>query len=244
MTEKKYSRTIAQTINGYLTGNEWHFSFDENRGLFKFGLSLKGKIKKINYLIDVKEGEYVVYAISPIGADEDDKEMMASMAEFVCRANYGLANGSFELDMRDGEIRFKCFVDCVGITPTREMVRNSIHCPAAMFEHYGAGIVDIILGNATAKDAVEECKKSAKEEFRFLVREILFGEECRELDDVDIAARLIELAEGDSELADKLSRLIEIAEGMEPLDNEEPTDTACEPVQIKTDLFRTEGADA
>ena len=65
--------------------------------------------------------------------------MMASMAEFVCRANYGLVSGNFELDMRDGEIRFKRFAECEGITPTSEMVCNSIHCPAAMFKRYGAG---------------------------------------------------------------------------------------------------------
>ena len=30
-----------------------------------------------------------------------------------CRANYGLlANGNFELDMDDGEIRYKVFIDC------------------------------------------------------------------------------------------------------------------------------------
>lgn len=69
---------------------------------------------------------------------------MAIMAEFICRANYGLKNGNFELDMRDGEIRYKSFVDCEGLTPTTEMVRNSIHCPAAMFDRYGDGIVDII----------------------------------------------------------------------------------------------------
>ena len=172
MKERMYSETIAQAINNYLTEDEWHFSFDEKRGLFKFGLSLKGKIKKINYIVDVKDDEYVVYAVSPLGADEDDKEMVASMAEFVCRANYGLVNGNFELDMRDGEIRFKCFVDCEGITPTSEMVRNSIHCPAAMFKRYGAGIVDIIFGKSSAQEAVEKCEKTNEDELRHLLTEL------------------------------------------------------------------------
>lgn len=107
MKERTYSKNIANAINNFLTEDDWRFSFDEQRGLFEFGLCLKGKVKKIRYIVDVKEDEYLVYAISPLGADDDDETMMASMAEFVCRANYGLKNGNFELDMRDGEIRFK-----------------------------------------------------------------------------------------------------------------------------------------
>ena len=92
MKEKIYSKDIAHAINTYLKEDDWHFSFDEIRGVFKFGLSLKAKMKKINYFIYVKEDEYIVYAVSPLGADEEDEKMMAAMAEFVCRANYGLKN--------------------------------------------------------------------------------------------------------------------------------------------------------
>lgn len=222
MKERMYSETIAQAVNNYLTEDEWHFSFDEKRGLFKFGLSLKGKIKKINYIVDVKDDEYVVYAISPLGADEDDKEMMASMAEFVCRANYGLVNGNFELDMRDGEIRFKCFVDCEGITPTSEMVRNSIHCPAAMFKRYGTGIVDIIFSKSSAQEAVEKCEKTIEDELRHLLTELEGGDDGSELE--DLIARL--------------------AERLGLADEDEPTDADGEPVHIKTDLFGAEGAEA
>ncbi len=220
MKERMYSETIAQAINNYLTEDEWHFSFDEKRGLFKFGLSLKGKIKKINYIIDVKDDEYVVYAVSPLGADEDDKEMMAAMAEFVCRANYGLKNGNFELDMRDGEVRLKCFVDCEGITPSKDMVQNSIHCPAAMFKRYGSGIVDIIFGNATAKEAVERCEKATENEMRSLLSELLEGD-------------------GEGELGEMLAKLAERLGA--PEEDDESPDAGCVPAMIKTDLFGTEG---
>lgn len=222
MEERTYSEAIANAIKSYLKEGDWHFSFDEEAGLFKFGLSLRSKIKNIAYIIDVKEDEYIVYAISPIGADEKDKDMMATMAEFVCRANYGLKSGNFELDMRDGEVRFKCFVDCEGISPTKDMVQNSIHCPAAMFKRYGAGIVDIIFGNATAMEAVEQCEKATEDEVRTLLSELAADEDGGELGDMlaRIAKRL--------GLSD---------------DDEEASDTGCVPAQIKTDLFGTEGDD-
>lgn len=225
MKERTYSKAIANAINNFLTEDDWHFSFDDQRGLFKFGLCLKGRIKKVNYIVDVKEDEYVVYAISPLGADEDDEKMMAAMSEFICRANYGLKNGNFELDMRDGEIRYKSFVDCEGITPTMEMVRNSIHCPAAMFDRYGAGIVDIIFGNVTARDAIAKCEKSPAEELRAILGEEFEGDEDMDAMIARLAARFgIDESElcGDTERAES---------------NEDET-------EVRTDLFGTEGGAA
>lgn len=225
MKEITYSKNIAKAINHFLTEDDWHFSFDDQRGLFRFGLCLKGRIKKVNYIVDVKEDEYIVYAISPLGANEDDEKMMATMAEFVCRANYGLKNGNFELDMQDGEIRFKSFVDCEGITPTTEMIWNSIRCPAAMFDRYGAGIVDIVFGNATAKDAIAKCEKSPAEELRALLGEEFDG-------DGDMDAMIARLAEkfgiDESDLH---------SGGDSPEINEDE-------MEVKIDLFNSEGGAA
>lgn len=224
MKNRTYSKTIANTINRFLTEDDWHFSFDDQHGLFKFGLNLKGRIKKINYIVDVKDDEYVVYAISPLGADEDDEKMMTAMAEFICRANYGLKNGNFELDMRDGEIRYKSFVDCEGITPTAEMIRNSIYCPASMFDRYSSGIVDIIFGNSTAKEAIAKCEKSPEEELRALL-----GEELGEVEDVDamIARLAAHFGIDESELrSDEEETELEQVEGE---------------AEVRTDLFGTEG---
>lgn len=159
MKETTYSKSIANAINKFLTDNDLNFSFDEQLGQFILSSGIKSKLKKLNYIINVEDYAFIVYAISPIGVDADDENSMTEMAEFVCRANYGLRRGNFELDMRDGEIRYKCHVDCKGIIPTNEMVANNIITPIAMFDRYGDGIVDIIFGNVPAKEAVERCEQ-------------------------------------------------------------------------------------
>lgn len=112
MKKFNYSNEIANVVKQFLTEDDWHYSFDEERGIFDFGLRVRSKIHKIKYLIDVKEDEMIVYGICPIVADRDDEKMMAQMAEFICRANYGLNNGCFEFNFRDGKIRYKSFIDC------------------------------------------------------------------------------------------------------------------------------------
>ena len=181
--KKTYSAEIAKTIDRFLKEDGWSFSFDEKYGLFKFELHLiKSKIKEINYIIAVKEHEYIVHAIAPIGADNEDKKMMSAMAEFICRVNYGLKNGSFQLDMEDGEVQYKVFVDCEGIIPSKEIVQNSILCPAAMFEHYGSRIADIIFGNFTSPPPAEQWEEEAEVDLDFIPREFFEDDEDTDTD--------------------------------------------------------------
>lgn len=184
MEEQTYSQNIAEAISRFLTEDGQDFSFNAESGTIRFKMDVgeseksegfeksekpnkseePGKSEEsgepdmqIDYMIEIREEDYIVYMIAPIDANADDERMMAEMAVFVCRINYGLKEGNFELDMRDGEIRYKCFVDCAGITPTQQMVKNSIAWPFVMLQRYIQGIVDVISGNYTGKEAADRC---------------------------------------------------------------------------------------
>ena len=60
--------------------------------------------------------------------------------------------------LMDGEVRYKCYVDCDGALPCDDVIRNSIYCPAQMLERYGAGIVDIVCLDGSAADAIAKCE--------------------------------------------------------------------------------------
>ena len=226
MKEKSYSMNIANAVNDFLKEDDWHFSFDENRGIFRFGLGLKGKLKKINYIVDIKDDEYLVYAISPLGADEEDAKMMTNMAEFICRANYGLKMGNFELDFDDGEVRFKVHVLCKGVTPTAEMIKRSIYCPATMFDHYGSGIVDIIFNDATGKAAVEKCEMHSESEIRSILAELLSDDDTATSEEGDMEAMVARLA----------ARF-----GITDTDESAQTSEDGDNIDIHTDLFEKKG---
>jgi hypothetical protein len=149
-----YSTQIANTVRKFLTADDWNFSFDDEKGIFTFNLSVKTKMKKISYRVLINDNGYSVYAASPLGADD----CLHEMAEFICRANYGLRNGNFELDFRDGEVRYKCYVNCDGQMPSTEIVKDSIYVPYFMMKRYGDGIISVIFGNQTAEEAVRTCE--------------------------------------------------------------------------------------
>ena len=157
--DENYSEDIAAEVRGFLLDDDWKFDFDDEKGIFRFGVNIDGKMKHVNYFVPVRDDSYTVYAISPVSADSNDLQVMNAITEFICRANYGLRNGNFEVDMRDGEIRYKVFVDCDGGSiPTRDVIRGSIIIPAMMFERYSPGILDVIFKGSSAAEAIEQCE--------------------------------------------------------------------------------------
>ncbi len=154
----EYSEEIADVIRGFLAENDWKFNFDEETGVFRLDVVIDCKLKRLRYFINVRDTSYLVYAASLIGADTNDDNVMKEMTEFICRANYGLRSGNFELDMRDGEIRYKVFVDCNGITPSEEIVKSSIIIPSVMFERYAEGMIDVMFRGSKAEEAITKCE--------------------------------------------------------------------------------------
>ena len=142
---KNYNSGIVEKIGNFLTEDNWNYSFNEDKGFFQFGINLSGRIKNIQYAVNVNESDYTVYTISPISADQENAEQIQKM------------------DVRDGELRYKCYVDCNGIVPTTDMVRSSILCPAAMFTRYSRGIVQILFGDMSAADAIALCEEPRQE---------------------------------------------------------------------------------
>ncbi|MBQ1546606.1 MAG: hypothetical protein IIZ59_03645 [Clostridia bacterium] len=179
MSKIEYSVEIFNAIAAYLNEEELECSADSEKGVFRIALDQRGIIRKIFIRIGVHSNNFVVYAYLPIGGTADDRKMMAQLGEFFHRANYGLLNGNFDFDYRDGEIRYKTFVDCADIVPSPAVIKNSLDCTEAMLHYYTPGVVDIIFGHANAKDAIELCEKS----FSQLLEE--YGEFMTDDDDDD-----------------------------------------------------------
>ena len=161
-TVRSYSHVIAKLVNDFLIEDDWRFEFDDKNGIFRFGVNIDSRMKRVSYSVLIRDDAYTSYAISPINADPEDKAMMNEITEFVCRANYGLKNGNFEVDMRDGEIRYKVHVDCEGSIPSRSIIKNSIYAPAVVFERYSPGLLDVIFKGSSAAEAIKQCENKGR----------------------------------------------------------------------------------
>ena len=95
--DEGYSEDIVSEIRGFLLDDDWKFDFDEERGIFRFGVNIDGKMKHVNYFVPVRDDSYTVYAISPISGDSDDPQVMNALAEFMCRRTTASATVTLSL---------------------------------------------------------------------------------------------------------------------------------------------------
>ncbi|MBQ6972877.1 MAG: hypothetical protein IJP86_11065 [Synergistaceae bacterium] len=156
--DTEYSEEIVEAIRTFLVEDDWKFDFDEERGVFSFGLGITSKLKSLRYIIPVKRDSFLVYARAPLEADTDDNDVIREMAQFICRANYGLKSGNFEFDVTDGELGYKVFVDCDDNIPSEDLIKKSILIPSVMFDRYAPGMLDIMFKGSTAEEAIAKCE--------------------------------------------------------------------------------------
>jgi len=89
------------------------------------------------------ERQLLVYCLSPVSVPT---ERRLAAAEFLTRANYGMAVGNFELDMLDGEVRFKTSLDSGGAPLAAEHMRPLIDVALQMMRDYLPGLRAVIEG--------------------------------------------------------------------------------------------------
>lgn len=183
----KYSTKIADAIQEFLHDDDWHYTFREEKGTFHFSLSTHSRLNTVDYFIAVREDHYRVLCVSPLSVNTDDAQELARMAEFITRANYGMTRGCFEMDYRDGEIRFRMTVDCDGdAVPTQEIVKNSVYVPASMFNRYGSGMVQTMFSDLNPAAIVRACEaEDSVEALRSLLHTAEDAEQQDDLDDID-----------------------------------------------------------
>ena len=153
-----YSMSIRRAIERFLTADDWRYTVNEEKELIRMGVNINSKLKETTLIIDLRDEFYIVYATINVEADDECRE---AGAEFLTRANYGMRWGNFELDMNDGEIRYKVLVDCgddCDCLPTNSVIKNSIYIPAQMMQKYGNALLAVMYGFKTPKEAVEEAE--------------------------------------------------------------------------------------
>ena len=150
---------IIDAVRDYLDADDWHYDYDAERNVIRAGVELKCKLKNARMIIRFRKTDYNVYMISPVSADAEN---LGEVLRFAAMANYGLASGNFEVDVEDGEIRYKSYVDCDGLEKLpKELFDDGINACWAMMDRYGNGFAALAMGFS---DADTEIKKAEGDE--------------------------------------------------------------------------------
>jgi hypothetical protein len=96
-------------------------------------------------------GLVLLYSIAPEAIPE---ERRLHVSEFLTRANYGLADGNFELDFDDGELRFKTVLHAGGDELDSLLLRRLVRANGVALETYLPTIAELIGGEVSAESGL------------------------------------------------------------------------------------------
>lgn len=149
-----------ETLTEYLDNRQWRYTVHEDKGYISLRMNMK-TVDSCALILDVIDDTTVLfYTVFPIKIPE---ERRGAVGEYLHRANYGLYHGNFELDFRDGEIRYKT----TGITTPEEeldeeVLARLINLGFAMTDRYAPGILSVLYANDTPTSAIARIENRNK----------------------------------------------------------------------------------
>ncbi|MBT1177701.1 MULTISPECIES: hypothetical protein [Bifidobacterium] len=154
-----YSTALYARVKEYLDSDGLHYDEDPTQGRFEFGINIHSKVRNVRVRIFVDDDNFSVVAVPQFGGDTQDPENMRALAEYTARANYGLVQGNFQFDFRDGEIRYwSAMLTDDDSLPSIHTIGRVVFVAIMMWERYGDGYLKVGLAGVDPETAVNEAE--------------------------------------------------------------------------------------
>lgn len=154
---------MVKMVKTYLSQGSRNYQVQPPRedGSTIISLTLTGHNSSFRTFIDVKvpQDRMLVFVESPVKVPEGEKR--TRVAELLMRINYTLALGNFEIDFRDGEVRYRMAIDVEGSALSLQMVETNIMVSAACLDRYFPAIMSVTYGNVEPLKAFEDARSAA-----------------------------------------------------------------------------------
>jgi len=144
---------IFDTMYDFFQQEDWKFERMGEQPILRMGIN--GKNGKWACYAQAREDQeqFVFYSVCPVNAPDDKR---VTIAELLTRLNYGLVIGNFEMDMRDGEIRYKTSVDVEGDRVSHALVRNVVFVNLQMMDRCLPAIMGCMYGGLSPQQAADQ----------------------------------------------------------------------------------------
>lgn len=118
---------------------------DENNLMVRYFVREDGLIHEYIAVIDEEKQVMVIYA--PITKVPEDKRGMVAQA--TCLVNYSILNGCFEMDFRDGDLRFRMAEAFMEMDLSKDVFTYMLLVSAVMMKRFGENFMLLSKGLIT-----------------------------------------------------------------------------------------------
>jgi len=144
---------LFDTMVTFFREDDWKYEQLPDKTILRMGVT--GKNGKWTCFAQAREEQeqFVFYSVCAANASEEKRP---AVAEFLSRANYGMVIGNFEMDYKDGEIRYKTSIDVEGDRLSAALIRSCVHININMMDHYLPGLMSLMYGSLTPSQAIAQ----------------------------------------------------------------------------------------
>ena len=149
----KNAKEVFDTLVKALNDLDW--TFKKNEDDLVIISAVKGDDIPIEFIVKVNPKNEVVQFLSKLPFNmPEDKRVDGAIA--VCVANYGLVDGSFDYDLRDGEILFRLTSSYRESTLSEDLFEYMIMVAASTVDQYNDKFFMIAKGMMTVQQFLEQ----------------------------------------------------------------------------------------
>lgn len=154
-------KSLFERVAGYLDANDWRHDADTEKGYFSMGCRIKEA--SVRVIIDVFESDdwrrLLTFSTYPVMVPEHRR---SAVVEALTRINYQLVYGNFEMDLADGEVRFRTVVEAEKDLDD-SMIERVLNANLNAVDRYFAALMTITYGNASPDTVIDLASVPAKE---------------------------------------------------------------------------------
>lgn len=146
-------RPIFDLMVQFFKNDSWNFQQIEGRPILTMGF--KGDNGRWDCFAQAREEQkqFVFYSVLDARVPPEKR---SAVAEFICRANYGLILGNFEMDFSDGEVRYKTSIDVKESEDklTHGLLKRLVYVNVVMMDKYFPGLMGVIYAGQSPAEAM------------------------------------------------------------------------------------------
>ncbi len=144
-------KTILETVIEFFRNQDIKFHQSAEDPVLKAGFSGKNGRFSAIAIADDQRRSFEFYTVCPLTVPEEKRPMIA---ELIARINWNLLLGSFDLDMDDGEIRFRTSIKLGKDQLSEEILLHTIFSNVVSMDLKFPGLAAAILTNASVSEAM------------------------------------------------------------------------------------------
>lgn len=154
---RRLVRTVVHVLDNVL---ELRYGTADHPGgepcqLYTFGCT--GQAANYQYQIRVEPDHFIVTSGSPLRIPAGQR---AKVAEFVARVNYTIIMGHFDLDVRDGELRFRLVQHvATGLIENPSLIAKFFALAHRTMDMHFRAVMNLTYAGMSPEEAVRSCEE-------------------------------------------------------------------------------------